>query len=75
MATKKVSVSLSEEIFADLENLSKKLNMSRSSIIKKAICFYLDNIDLQIAEERLKKLNEGKSYTIDADEVFKKAGV
>jgi len=71
MATKRLNITLEEELAEELEQLAKELGEKKSRLIAKALTFYFDYLDTKIAEERLKRLERGETEVIPAEEVFK----
>ena len=71
MAVKRLNITLDEELAQELERISKELGEKKSKLIAKALTFYFDYLDIKLAEERLKKLEEGKTKVISEDEVYK----
>ena len=71
MSVKRLNITLDEELALELEKVAKELGEKKSRLIAKALTFYLDYLDTKIAEERLKKLEKGKTEVIPAEEVFK----
>ena len=59
----------------ELESISKELGSKKSHIITQALELYFDELDLEIAERRLKKFENGETDTISADEVWKDLGI
>ncbi len=66
-----IKLVLEKDIFNELQDISEELGKDKNEIIKKALEYYFDYLDIEIAEKRLKDLEEGKSYLVSADEVFK----
>ena len=58
-----------------MESISKELGSKKSHIITQALELYFDELDLEIAERRLKKFENGETDTISADEVWKDLGI
>ncbi len=75
MAHVRLNISLDEEIAKELEDIAKELGEKKSHIIRDALMYYFDYLDVKIAEKRLKAIEEGKSKLIPAEEVFKEAGL
>ncbi len=75
MAHVRLNISLDEEIAKELDEIAKELGEKKSHIIKDALMYYFDYLDVKIAEKRLKDLEEGKSELIPAEEVFKELGL
>jgi len=71
MGAKRLNITLDEELAKELERIAAELGEKKSRLIAKALTFYFDHLDAKLAEKRLKKLKEGKTYTIPAEEVFK----
>ena len=68
---KRLNITLDKEVAEELEHISKELGEKKSKLIEKALTFYFDYLDVKIAEERLKRLEEGKTQTIPAKEVYR----
>jgi len=71
MAVKRLNITLDEELASELEKMAQILGEKKSRLIAKALTYYFDYLDTKIAEQRLKKLQEGKTELIPAQEVFK----
>lgn len=69
--SKRLNISLENDIAHALEKTSKELKEKKSKVIANALIFYFDYLDIKLAEERLKKLKEGKTFTISADQLYK----
>ena len=67
----KATFTLSDFIVAELDALAKELGEKKSHIVEQALDLYFDRLDEKVADSRLKKLREGKTHTIPADEAFK----
>ncbi len=72
---KRFNITLDKEVAEELEKVSKELGEKKSKLIEKALTFYFDYLDVKIAEERLKGLEEGKTQTIPAKEVYRELGL
>ncbi len=72
---KRLNITLDKEVAEELEHISKELGEKKSKLIEKALTFYFDYLDVKIAEERLKRLEEGKTKTIPAKEVYREPGL
>ena len=72
---KRLNITLDKEVAEELEHISKELGEKKSKLIEKALTFYFDYLDVKIAEERLKRLEEGKTQTIPAKEVYRELGL
>lgn len=57
----KMSISLSPNLRNDIEKYSKEFGVSKSGFIADAIEYYLDFLDLSIAEKRKKEGNISSS--------------
>ncbi len=75
MAHVRLNISLDEEIAKELEEIAKELGEKKSHIIRDALMYYFDYLDIKIAEKRLRDVEEGKSKLIPAEEVFKELGL
>ncbi len=71
MGAKRLNITLEEELAEELEKIAAELGEKKSRLIAKALTFYFDYLDTKIAERRLKRLEEGKTETVSAEEVFK----
>ena len=65
------NITLDEEISLELETLAKELGEKKSNIIEKALTAYFDLLDLKLAKNRLKELEDGKDDLLDAKDVWK----
>jgi predicted transcriptional regulator len=54
MATIKSTFTLPKEITLELSSFAEELNEKKSNLIRNALEFYFDYLDLQIAEKRAK---------------------
>ncbi len=75
MATTKKLISMDRELAEELSTLSKLLGISQSEIVEKALDFYLDYLDLKVAEKISREVEEGKMKVYDAEEVFRELGI
>ncbi len=71
MAVKRLNITLNEELALELERVAKELGEKKSRLIAKALTFYFDYLDTEIAQERLKRLERGETQIVPAEEVFK----
>lgn len=60
---KKLTITLPQSLTLGLEDFSKELNKPKSTLIKEAIEYYFDILDLNLAQHRAK--TKGKSYSLD----------
>lgn len=65
------NITLDEEISKELEKMTRELGEKKSSIIEKALTVYFDLLDLKLARNRLKELEEGRDHLINAEDVWK----
>ncbi len=72
---RRLNITLEEEVARELEKVSKEIGEKKSKLIEKALTFYFDYLDVKIAEERLRRLEEGKTDRISAEEVYKELGL
>jgi predicted DNA-binding protein len=66
---------VSDFIVDELDSVSKELNEKKSHIVEKALSMYFDYIDEQIADKRLKRLEDGKESIIPANKIFDELGL
>jgi len=71
----RLNISLDEEIVKELNNIAKELGEKKSHIIRDALMYYFDYLDIKIAEKRLKAIEEGKPKLIPFEEVKKQLGL
>jgi len=69
---KPVSFKIDEELIGEIDALAQETHESRSSLIKKAISFYLDNYDGVIAKARQ---DDPDSVMIAHEDVLKEYGL
>ena len=72
---RKMSITLDKQIAEELDAVASELNEKKSHLIQKALSFYFDKLDEEIADRRLRDLQEGKVKTIPAEEVWKELGL
>ncbi len=72
MAHVRLNISLEEDLAKELDEIAKELGEKKSHIIRDALMYYFDYLDVKLAEKRLKEIEEGKTELIPAEEVFKK---
>lgn len=66
---------ISDFVVDELNSVSEELNDKKSHIVEKALTYYFDHLDSQLADKRIKELEEGKVKSIPADEVWKELGL
>lgn len=66
---------VSDFVIDELNVVAEELNEKKSHIVEKALSMYFDYIDEQIADKRLKDLEDGKEKIIPANVVFKELGL
>ena len=71
----RLNITLDKEIAEELDLISKGLGEKKSKLIEKALTFYFDYLDLKISEERLKRLKNGETKTIPAEEVYNELSI
>jgi RHH-type rel operon transcriptional repressor/antitoxin RelB len=71
-----LAIRLPEEIEKRLDRLAKRSGRTKTYYAREAILRHLEDMeDLQIAEERLRALNEGRSRTYTQEEVERELGL
>ncbi len=75
MAHVRLNISLEEDLAKELDQIAKELGEKKSHIVRDALMYYFDYLDVKLAEKRLKDLEKGKTGLIPAEEVFKKLGL
>ncbi len=75
MAHVRLNISLEEDLAKELDEIAKELGEKKSHIIRDALMYYFDYLDVKLAEKRLNDLEKGKTELIPAEEVFKKLGL
>lgn len=71
----RLNITLPESIAEELNQVSEELSDTKSRIISKALELYFDEIDVYIAEKRLAELENGKTKSIPAEEVWAELGL
>ncbi len=66
---------IDKEVIDELNVVAEELGEKKSHIVEKALTMYYDYIDVAIAEKRLKEVDEGRSETVSAEEVYKALGL
>ena len=71
-----LAVNLPADLEQRLDELARKTGRSKNDYVRDAINEHLDDLeDLQLAEERLRELQEGKSATVSLAEMMKIHGM
>lgn len=71
-----LAIRLPEEVEQRLDRLAKRSGRTKTYYAREAILRYLEDLeDIQIAEERLRAIREGRSKTVPLDEVMKRYGL
>ncbi len=71
----RMNITLPDFISEELNQVSEELQTKKSHIIAKALELYFDELDLQIAEKRLKEAKENKDELIPAEKVWQELGI
>lgn len=71
-----IAINLPPEIEKRLEQLEKSTGRTKASFLEEAIMEYLGDLeDLYLAEQELKDIKEGRSFTQPLAEVMKRYGL
>jgi RHH-type rel operon transcriptional repressor/antitoxin RelB len=71
-----LAIRLPADIEKRLDRLAKRSGRTKTYYAREAILAHLDDLeDLQVAEERLRALHEGRSKTVPLEEVMKRYGL
>ena len=71
----RTTLSLDAGMVRELDDVSVELKQKKSHLIEQAWQFYLDYLDVKIAEKRLAAVKSGKVRTIPAKKAFKELGL
>jgi predicted DNA-binding protein len=71
----RATFTLSDFLIDELNSVSDTLGEKKSHIVEKALSLYFDYLDETIADKRLKKLENGETEKISADDVWKELGI
>jgi metal-responsive CopG/Arc/MetJ family transcriptional regulator len=71
----RTTLSLDAVMVQELDDISIELKEKKSHLIEQAWQFYLDYLDVKIAEKRLAAVKSGKVHTIPAKKAFKELGL
>jgi predicted DNA-binding protein len=66
----KAVFTLDKNVINELDAVSKELKEKKSHIVEKALTYYFDTLDIQIADKRMKDLKSGKSKLVSSDKGF-----
>jgi len=72
---RKMSITLDKGITEDLDAMAQEPGEKKSHRIRKALSLYFDKLDEEIADRRLRELEEGRTRTVPAEEVWKEPGI
>jgi len=70
----RINITLPRSLDQELALVSEELNDKKSHIIARALTLYFDELDTLVADNRYKKLKEGKSETVTLTELEKIIG-
>jgi len=70
-----VQIDINRNIINELNSYAKELNEKKDNLIENAIEKYFDLLDEQIADKRLRELENKKITPIKGEEVFKELGI
>ena len=75
MGFKKITITLSEDRYEEINHISKNLNEKKSKLISKAPDMYFDYLDLRLAVERAKDYENGNGKVYSIEETREMLGV
>ena len=70
----RINITLPKSLDQELALVSEELKDKKSHIIARALTLYFDELDTLVADNRYKKLKEGKSETVTLTELEKIIG-
>lgn len=65
------NIMLPASLDRELETISKTLGEKRSALISKALSYYFDFLDLEIAKQRARRFEAGESRALTSQELRK----
>jgi len=71
MGFKRITITLSDEKYEEINNVSRELNEKKSRLISKALDMYMDYLDLKLAVKRAEDYEEGNSKAYSIEEARK----
>ena len=75
MGFKKITITLSEDRYEEINHISKNLNEKKSKLISKALDMYFDYLDLRLAVERAEDYENGNGKVYSIEETREMLGV
>ncbi|MCX7037844.1 MAG: hypothetical protein NT005_01710 [Spirochaetes bacterium] len=69
------NIIISEELDRAIDAAAQHLGSKRSAIVGKALSFYLDYLDLEIAIERARKYETGEDKGLSAEQLRTELGL
>ena len=75
MASMRRNVMIPASLDKELDTISEALGQTRSSLIAKALSYYFDILDLDIARERARLLEAGKTKPLTPAQIRKALGI
>lgn len=71
----RATFTIDEEILSELDEYAVELDTKKSHIVESSLTAFFDYLDVKLAEKRLADLENGKSDTIPATEVWKELDI
>lgn len=71
----RMNITLPSSISEELDQVAEELQAKKSHIISEALELYFDELDLKIAEKRLKEAQENKDHLVLAYKVWRDLGI
>ncbi len=71
----KMSITLDNDVVAELNAIAKELNEKKSHVIENALMLYFDMLDEKLSDKRLKEVESGSVTPIKAEDVWKELGL
>lgn len=75
MGTVRRNIVLPEALDKELEAVAEMLKENKSTLVTRAVSFYLDHLDLAIAKERARRYENGARASRDATEIKETLGL
>lgn len=70
-----INIRIDKDLVSLLDRVAKEMDLTRTTLIERAILAYQDKLDEMIADKRLEEIYAGKAEVVSLKEFMKSAGL